>query len=48
MKSVFLNLTFFIVFISNAVYAQNAEISSGPMVGYTEHREVAIWIQNAS
>jgi len=45
MKSVFLNLTFFIVFISNAVYAQNAEISSGPMVGYTEHREVAIWIQ---
>lgn len=34
-------------FISTHIYAQNL-VQSGPMLGYSDHREVALWIQTKS
>jgi alkaline phosphatase D len=41
------NTMFFLLFalISNNVLAQNAHLKSGPMLGYSEMKEVAIWVQ---
>jgi len=45
MKKNYLLLIFLAVFSVNLSYSQNFNLSSGPMPGYSEMKEVSIWLQ---
>ncbi len=38
-------ILFIILFVVNLLYPQSVKLQSGPMVGYSEMREVALWLQ---
>jgi len=39
------SVIFFFTFLITTVFAQQAKVVSGPMLGYSEHREALIWLQ---